>query len=265
VPPPDALHVATYRRRVAASEVRVWENVRDWEHLPWLHAASFRSIALEDEGAWGWRARIGLHGGAEIRLELVIDAAASRYVSRTIEGAGAGSEIWTTVTPAGDAATDVAVAFWLPGITPAHADAIGAAYVQLYERLWDEDESMMVRRTDELARPPRDAARAAPILLGTLADVRARLPFCFDLAGERWRLVEIEGALYAHATRCPHALGPLDEAPLEAGTITCPWHGWRFDVTTGKAQDARRARLPEAPRIHVDEASNVTATPPARQ
>ena len=35
---------------------------------------------------------------------------------------------------------------------------------------------------------------------------------------------------------CPHRRGPLDEANLEDGYIAvCPWHGWRFDIRTGKS------------------------------
>jgi nitrite reductase/ring-hydroxylating ferredoxin subunit/uncharacterized protein YndB with AHSA1/START domain len=251
MPPPDLVRVARYERRVAASIERVWENVRDWEHLPSLHASSFRSIALEEESEAGWRARIGLHGGAEIALELAIEANAPRYVSRTIEGPGAGSEIWTTVTEFAPHATDVAVEFHLPGVAPAQRDAIGAAYVQLYTRLWDEDESMMVRRARELARPRGGAASHELLALGTLEAVRARIPFCFDWAGARWRLVEIDGAIHVHATTCPHWLGPLDDAPIENGAVTCPWHGWRFDLATARALDGRRARLPTPPPITI--------------
>ena len=32
---------------------------------------------------------------------------------------------------------------------------------------------------------------------------------------------------------CPHAGGPLGAGCLVGGTVTCPWHGWQFDVTTG--------------------------------
>jgi len=258
MPAPNLTRVATYRRRVAASAERVWENVHDWEHLPWLHASSFRSIALEDVGDWGWRARIGLHPSAEIGLELVLSPDAPRYVSRTTAGPGAGSEIWTTVTAISDAATDVAVEFWLPDVATAHADAIGAAYVQLYTRLWDEDEAMMVRRAEEIARPHGAATPRQRRRLGSIDAIRARAPFCFEWAGARWRLVEIDGALHAHAATCPHWLGPLDDAPLADGAITCPWHGWRFDVRSGRALDGRRGRLPAAPFVEIDAEGGVS-------
>lgn len=33
---------------------------------------------------------------------------------------------------------------------------------------------------------------------------------------------------------CAHAGGPLGEGRLEGSVVTCPWHGWQYDVTSGK-------------------------------
>jgi nitrite reductase/ring-hydroxylating ferredoxin subunit len=244
--------IATYRRRVAASSERVWENVLDWEHLPFLHSASFRSIAVHDAGDWGWRARIGLHPSAEIELELRLSPGASRYVARTLEGPGARTEIWTTVTPQGPAATDIEVAFWLPDIQPEHAPAIGSVYTQLYQKLWDEDESMMVRRTRELARGQTRDRTQTRVALGLASEVRAKLPLCIEWQGQPFRIVAQHGEMLVHASICPHRLGPLDEGRIENGAVTCPWHGWRFDVRSGRAQGGRRARLAAPPRLETD-------------
>jgi nitrite reductase/ring-hydroxylating ferredoxin subunit len=32
---------------------------------------------------------------------------------------------------------------------------------------------------------------------------------------------------------CPHAGGPIGQGRLSGCVVTCPWHGWQFDVTTG--------------------------------
>jgi len=32
----------------------------------------------------------------------------------------------------------------------------------------------------------------------------------------------------------PHRGGPLGEGDLKGQIVTCPWHGWQYDVTTGK-------------------------------
>jgi len=33
---------------------------------------------------------------------------------------------------------------------------------------------------------------------------------------------------------CPHAGGPLGQGSLQGNILTCPWHGWQFDVTSGR-------------------------------
>ena len=139
-PPQFAIH----RRCVPVPIARVWENVYDWEHLPWLHASSFSSIECLDEGEWGWRARIGAAGG-DFTLELVIESDAPRYVSRTLDGAGAGTEIWTDVDAAGDEEPHVQVSFWVPEVPAESAAQLARVFVNLYTGLWDEDESMMLR------------------------------------------------------------------------------------------------------------------------
>ena len=32
---------------------------------------------------------------------------------------------------------------------------------------------------------------------------------------------------------CPHLEGPLFQGSVAGGTVTCPWHYWRFDLSTG--------------------------------
>ncbi len=33
---------------------------------------------------------------------------------------------------------------------------------------------------------------------------------------------------------CPHAGGPLGKGFVTGNRVTCPWHGWQFDVTNGR-------------------------------
>ncbi len=47
-------------------------------------------------------------------------------------------------------------------------------------------------------------------------------------------LFNVDGRLYALDGVCPHAGGPLGEGQLDGHVVTCPWHGWQFDVTTGQ-------------------------------
>ena len=47
-------------------------------------------------------------------------------------------------------------------------------------------------------------------------------------------LYNVEGQFHALDGVCPHAGGPLGQGALQGKLVTCPWHGWQFDVTTGQ-------------------------------
>jgi nitrite reductase/ring-hydroxylating ferredoxin subunit len=243
---------------VRASLERVWENVHDWEHLPWLHGSNFSRIDLIDSGAWGWRAKIDLQPptGGGLEIELVRASDADRYVTRTLSGPGAGTEIWTTLTPNGTDCTDVEVEFHVPGIAAAAAEAVGAGYTQLYTTLWDEDEVMMQQRAAGLAaRGARGAGGPKDLELGTLAELRARLPLIVEFGERRYRIVADGDELAVHACDCPHWLGPLDSTRVTNGRIRCPWHGYEFEIRGGASTDGRGLKLARPPRLVVDDRS----------
>jgi uncharacterized membrane protein len=164
--------VATYRRTIHASVERIWENVRDWEHLPWLHRSSFTSVTLLEQTPTSWRARITMPPAAAPRAAVIgveMDTPHLRYWSRTLEGQGAGGEILTRLTPVDERNTDIIVEFRAPGVSGKQADALGAAYLRLYQRLWDEDERMMMRRQELID------ARRVPVAPRTLNSKTRRL------------------------------------------------------------------------------------------
>jgi len=47
-------------------------------------------------------------------------------------------------------------------------------------------------------------------------------------------LFNVGGTFYAIDNTCTHVGGPLSEGMLDDVQVECPWHGARFDVTTGK-------------------------------
>ncbi len=47
-------------------------------------------------------------------------------------------------------------------------------------------------------------------------------------------LFNVNGRIYALDNTCPHAGGPLGEGTLAGEVVECPWHGWRYSVTTGE-------------------------------
>jgi nitrite reductase/ring-hydroxylating ferredoxin subunit len=52
--------------------------------------------------------------------------------------------------------------------------------------------------------------------------------------GKALALFKVEGKLYAIDNTCAHRGGPLGEGMLEGNVVTCPWHGWRYDISNGK-------------------------------
>ena len=46
-------------------------------------------------------------------------------------------------------------------------------------------------------------------------------------------LFNVGGRFYAINNTCLHRGGPLGEGDLDGNVVTCPWHGWFYDVTTG--------------------------------
>ena len=54
-----------------------------------------------------------------------------------------------------------------------------------------------------------------------------------EVSGKKIALFNVEGSFYAIDDTCTHRGGPLSEGVLEGKQVTCPWHGARFDVTTG--------------------------------
>ena len=77
---------------------------------------------------------------------------------------------------------------------------------------------------------------------GTLVDVPVAL--LADLATGSARhvkvgkrdiaLVRVGDEVFALSNVCRHAFGPLSEGFVDGYTVVCPWHGWRYDVRSGK-------------------------------
>lgn len=48
-------------------------------------------------------------------------------------------------------------------------------------------------------------------------------------------IFNISGNFHAMNGLCPHQGGPLGEGLVDGHIVTCPWHGWQFDITTGES------------------------------
>jgi nitrite reductase (NADH) small subunit len=70
---------------------------------------------------------------------------------------------------------------------------------------------------------------------GVLVDVAGVTLAVFNAGG---------GRFHATSPLCPHEDGPLAEGWLEGDAVVCPWHGFDFELATG--------------RCRVDEGINIT-------
>lgn len=53
--------------------------------------------------------------------------------------------------------------------------------------------------------------------------------------GKEYAIFNVEGTFRAIDNECPHRGGPLGEGELEGCLVTCPWHAWEFDLTSGES------------------------------
>jgi nitrite reductase/ring-hydroxylating ferredoxin subunit len=85
-----------------------------------------------------------------------------------------------------------------------------------------------------------------------------------EVAGRSIAVFNLDGDFFALRNRCPHQGGPLCDgvqfSALTAGApgeydrsrpgelIRCPWHGWEFDIRTGRSWfDPDRTRVRSYP------------------
>ena len=58
-------------------------------------------------------------------------------------------------------------------------------------------------------------------------------------------LFNVEGDFFALDGVCPHQGGPLGKGQLQGCIVTCPWHGWQFDVRNGQSQLSSSVSQPQ--------------------
>ncbi|HEX5423678.1 MAG TPA: Rieske (2Fe-2S) protein [Candidatus Acidoferrales bacterium] len=56
-----------------------------------------------------------------------------------------------------------------------------------------------------------------------------------QVEGKVIALANVDGTFYAIDNICLHRGGPLADGELTGNSVTCPWHGWQYDITTGKS------------------------------
>lgn len=81
----------------------------------------------------------------------------------------------------------------------------------------------LVREAKALREAPREIASGPVVAGGKRIEAEGKAVAVFD----------VEGTLYGVDAVCPHEGGPLEQGSVEGGCVTCPWHGYRFNLKTG--------------------------------
>lgn len=72
------------------------------------------------------------------------------------------------------------------------------------------------------------------VKVGDVGDVPPGTGKCVEVDGKQLALFNVDGTFHAIDNTCLHRGGPLGEGELDGAVVTCPWHGWQYDVTTGQ-------------------------------
>ena len=62
--------------------------------------------------------------------------------------------------------------------------------------------------------------------------------------GRAIAVFNVDGTFHALAGRCPHRGGPLGQGFVDGPQVSCPWHNWTFDVTTGENVASADVKVP---------------------
>jgi nitrite reductase/ring-hydroxylating ferredoxin subunit len=73
----------------------------------------------------------------------------------------------------------------------------------------------------------------AKILVGKTSDITEGKLTHVTAAGKEILVANVGGNYYAINNICNHAGAELHEGELSGKELTCPWHGAKWDVTTG--------------------------------
>jgi nitrite reductase/ring-hydroxylating ferredoxin subunit len=90
------------------------------------------------------------------------------------------------------------------------------------------------------------------VTLVPLARPRGRPAWTFKHRGRSYSVFDVDGELQVTDARCPHHGGPLAEGLVRDGVVTCPWHWYSFELSSGECRSAAGYRLRKYPVVSRD-------------
>lgn len=102
------------------------------------------------------------------------------------------------------------------------------------------------------------------VAVGKIADFEAGAAKMVVVGGRHVALFRLGDEFHALDNMCLHRGGPLCEGAIDQGVVTCPWHGWSYDIKTGTmVQDPRVGVSRHDVRLRGDEVEVKLSDPPS--
>ncbi len=79
--------------------------------------------------------------------------------------------------------------------------------------------------------------------MATTAEIPPGTGKVVEVGGKTLAVFNCDGTFYAIENTCLHRGGPLGEGSLSGTTVTCPWHGWEYDVRSGECTMDRSMKV----------------------
>ena len=71
------------------------------------------------------------------------------------------------------------------------------------------------------------------VSVGRTADFPAGQGRMAIVNGRHVAIFRLDDGYFAIDNLCLHQAGPLCEGEIDSDVVTCPWHGWSYDIRTG--------------------------------
>ena len=92
---------------------------------------------------------------------------------------------------------------------------------------------MGAQDASEGARSPVSTVRDGFVSVGCLDDFPLGVGREVLVGRRHIAIFRLDEGIFAIDNLCLHQAGPLCDGTVEAGVVTCPWHGWSYDIRTG--------------------------------
>lgn len=79
--------------------------------------------------------------------------------------------------------------------------------------------------------------------VGSAAELREGQRLLATVAGRSLVVFRLADSLVAIPAECPHNGGPICDGDLAGSVVSCPWHGYNFDLLTGLCEDDEELSL----------------------